>query len=137
MWLFGKKVTSLQPGDVSRGEMTARYDVNSKHWAFRSDGVEFNLSGIPFNELAFDWAKDVLAVIRSLDDQIRARVRECLESWPCDKTKAEILSVSVDLDKFLESKTLKVAFVGDESWGDFGVEVIITDGRIVDVYGGD
>ena len=137
MWPFGKRVGSPQPEDVSCGEMIARYDVKSEHWRFRRDGVEFYLSGIPFNIMAFEWSKDVLTVIHCLDGDIRARVMECLESWPCDKTKAEILSVSVDLDKFSESKTLNVMFVGDESWGDFSVEVIVTDGRIVDVYGGD
>ena len=115
--------------------MTARYDAKLRHWAFELDGIEFNLSSVPFDENAFEWAKQASAVIRALDGQIRARVFECLQSWPCDKTKAEILCV--DLDEYGKSKTIDLAFVGDETWGDFGVNVIITDGKIVDAYGGD
>ena len=37
----------------------------------------------------------------------------------------------------LARRTLDVAFGGDETWGDFGVNVIVTDGAIVDSYGGD
>jgi hypothetical protein len=43
----------------------------------------------------------------------------------------------VDLDHYGKSKTIDMAFAGDDSWGDFGVNVIITDGKIVDTYGGD
>src|SRR4051794_23675503 len=135
MWPFGKKTTAPPPEDVKGDGMTARYDVKLKHWIFVFDGLEFNLSGIPFNAAAFGWAREAAAVIRSRDKPIRSRVMECLEGWPCDKAKAEILSV--DLDDYAESKTLDIAFVGDESWGDFGVNVIITDGEIVDAYGGD
>jgi hypothetical protein len=135
MWPFGKKVSSPPPEDVTSGELMARYDVKLKHWAFECEGIEFNVSGIPFNQSAFGWAKEACKAIHSLDDEIRARVVQCLEGWPCDKTKAEILSV--DLDDYVESQTIDVAFVGDDSWGDFGVNVIITGGKIADVYGGD
>jgi len=132
MWPFKEQPP---PPDVSNGQMTARYDVKLKHWFFQCDGIEFNLSDVPFDQRAFDWAKEAVGIIRSLDAQIRAQVTECLEEWPCDKSKAEILSV--DLDEYAESKTMDVAFVGDDSWGDFGVNVIITNGKIVDAYGGD
>jgi hypothetical protein len=135
MWPFGKRTSNPPPEDVLSGEMMARYDGKLKYWVFQCDGVEFNLSGIPFNQRAFDWAREARAIIRSLDGQMRARVTQCLEGWPCDKTKADILSV--DLDDYAESKTMDIAFIGDESWGDFGVNVIITDGKIVDAYGGD
>ncbi|MDB6024441.1 MAG: hypothetical protein JWM68_664 [Verrucomicrobiales bacterium] len=115
--------------------MTARYDAQLEQWAFECDSIEFNLSGIPFNEMAFDWAKEASATIRVLNSEIQSRVMESLEDWPCDKTTAEILCV--DLDEYGQSKTMDVAFVGDESWGDFGVNVIITNGRIVEAYGGD
>lgn len=115
--------------------MTARYDAKLKRWIFHFDGIEFNVSGIPFNVAAFGWGREAAAAIRSQGGEIRSRVMQCLEDWPCNKAKAEILSV--DLHDYANSKTFDVAFVGDESWGDFGVNVIITDGKIVDAYGGD
>jgi hypothetical protein len=135
MWPFGKKESSPAPQDVLVGEMTARYDAKLKYWIFQCDNIEFNLSGIPFDQRAFDWAKEACATIHSLEDEMRALVIQELEGWPCDKTKSEILSA--DLDDYAESQTMDIAFVGDESWGDFGVNVIITARRIVDVYGGD
>jgi hypothetical protein len=62
-------------------------------------------------------------------------VVECLQGWPGDPAKAEILHV--DLDEYGASKTLILSLVGDETWGDFGVEVVIAGGKIVDAYGGD
>jgi predicted butyrate kinase (DUF1464 family) len=115
--------------------MTARYDTQLKEWTFQCEGTDFSVSGVRFNEEAFGWATEAVATLRSLETVVRARVVECLGDWPCDKTKAQILSVN--LDEYAESKTMDVAFIGDESWGDFGVNVIIKDGQIVDAYGGD
>jgi len=135
MWPFHKQTSALPPEDVSKDGFTARYDPKLKHWVFVHERIEFNLSGVPFDINAFEWAKEALMVLRTLDGQIRSSVIECLEGWPCDQTRAEILCV--DLDEYGEGKTLDVAFVGDETWGDFGVNVIITEGKIVDAYGGD
>jgi hypothetical protein len=134
MWPFGGKSRNPPPEDVTAGGMTARYDAKLKHWVFQCDSIEFNISGIPFNQAAFDWAKEGATTIGSLETEIRARVVKCLGDSG-DRTKAEILSV--DLDDYTNSKTMNIAFVGDESWGDFGVNVVIANGKITDVYGGD
>ena len=133
MWPF-KKSKAAPPPDVSCGDMTARYVERLEYWEFRWDGFDFHVRGIPFNQEAFGWAREVAPVIRRLEPGIHARVQECLQE-PCDKTKAEVLFV--DLDEYGESKTIDMAFTGDDSWGDFGVNVIITDGKIEDAYGGD
>jgi len=114
--------------------MTAYYDELLESWAFQWAGIEFNITGIPFNQDAFDWAREVASMIRTLDAEILARIMDCLEDWPCDKTKVEVLYV--DLDDYEKSKTVDIAFTGDNSWGEFGVNVIITDGKINDAYNG-
>jgi hypothetical protein len=134
MWPF-KKSKATPPNDVSYGEMTARYDTQLEDWGIEWEGLEFHVTGIPFNEAAFDWARDAAKVIDALRPEIVARVMTCLDGWPCDKTKAEILSV--DLDDYGTERRMDIAFTGDDSWGDFGVNAIVTDGKIVDVYGGD
>jgi hypothetical protein len=134
MWPF-KKSKVTPPAPVSCGDITAKYDERLEYWGFDFGGLEFHIRGIPFNEAACEWAREVLPVIRKLDAEIRERVMECLQGWPCDKTKAEVLCV--DLDDYGVAKTIDIAFVGDDSWGDFGINVIITDGKIVDAYGGD
>ncbi|MDZ4815736.1 MAG: hypothetical protein SGI71_05670 [Verrucomicrobiota bacterium] len=129
-----KKSKATPPADVSCGDMTAYYDELLESWAFQWAGIEFNITGIPFNQDAFDWAREVASMIRTLDAEILARIMDCLEDWPCDKTKVEVLYV--DLDDYEKSKTVDIAFTGDNSWGEFGVNVIITDGKINDAYGG-
>jgi hypothetical protein len=123
------------PAPVSRGEVTAKYHEVLKSWSFSLDGVDFSIAGLPFNEAAFDWARESLPVIRKLDAEIRAQVMNYLEDSACDKTKAEMLSV--DLDDYGKSKTIMIAFTGDDSWGDFGIDVTIVGGRFVEVTGGD
>ncbi len=135
MWPFAKKNSSPPPADFSKDGMTAKYDSKLKEWAFQNEGIEFSLSGIPFDENAFQWSKEASAIIRNLKDQIKTKVEECLEGWPCDKAAAKILVV--DLDGYRESKSMDIAFIGDETWGDFGVNVVVTNGQIEDVYGGD
>ena len=115
--------------------MTARYDTALEYWVFQCRGIEFHLNGVPFDEAAFGWAREAANLIHTLRADIDSRVQSCLKDWPCDKTKADILTVS--LDDYKASKTLDIAFLGDDSWGDYGVNVIITDGKIVDAYGGD
>ena len=133
MWPFKK--SKATPPDVSCGDMTARYDALLEHWEFQWAGFDFHIRGIPFNQEAFHWAREVAPVIRQLEPEIHASVMECLREWPCDKTKAEVLCV--DLDDYAEDKTIVVAFTGDDSWGDFGVDVTITDGKIIAADGGD
>jgi hypothetical protein len=134
MWPF-KKSRAEPPAPFSRGDMTARYHEVLKVWEFSLDAVDFNIAGLPFNEAAFDWAREAIPTIRKLNEEIRAKVMDYLEDSPCDKTKAKMLVV--DLDDYGTSKTIMIAFTGDESWGDYGIDVIIEDGKIVDVSGGD
>jgi len=135
MWPFTKPATSSPPADVSRDGLTACYDSKLQCWVFQCEGIQFWLSGIPFNEEAFAWAREALPVILKLEAPIRAKISACLEGWECDLRSAELLRV--DLDDYAESKTMDLEYTGDDSWGDLGVNVIVTDGKIVDVLGGD
>lgn len=135
MWPFGKSKSSPVPPSVTRGDMTARYDPKLKEWSFECEGIEFGLSGVLFNEEAFNWARESVGTVRTLNDDIRNRVLSSLVGVPCNKSKARILCVN--LDEYTNDKTLEVTFIGDESWGDLGIDVVITDGKIVGVYGGD
>src|SRR5262245_27387714 len=58
MWPFASKPKVPPPADVIHGGVTAHYDVKFKYWSFNFDGLEFKLSGIPFNPMAIEWAKE-------------------------------------------------------------------------------
>jgi len=134
MWPFNK-FKKTPPTDVTCGDMTARYNTNLECWVFEFRGIDFQINGVPFNEAAFGWAREAASIIHVLRAEIDSKVQGCLEDWPCDKSKAEILHV--DLGDYAETKTITLAFTGDDSWGDFGVDVTITDGKIVAADGGD
>jgi len=133
MWPFGSKPSLPEP--ISRGDTTARYDGQLKGWVIVRDGIDFNLPGPLLDDSAFDWVKEAASVIHGLEAEIRARVMDCLVEWPCDKTKAKISCVY--LDEYPGTKTIDLDFLGDESWGDLGIHVIVGDGRIVNAYGED
>jgi|GEM_PF-2552067 len=135
MWPFRKKHSNKAPKEVFKDGTTARYDSKLDSWTFELEEVEFHLSGIQFKEEAFDWARQVVVVVRSLDQQIKKSVAGCLEGRPCNTDAAQIFWVN--LDDYKTSKTFDLAFGGDDSWGDFGVNVIVTDGKIVNVFRGD
>ncbi len=77
----------------------------------------------------------MIALIKKLEPEIDRQVVEVLDGWPCGVSKRRLLSVS--LDDFALEGQFDLAFVGDDSWGDFGVNVIIADGKIIEAYGGD
>ncbi len=133
MWPFKKP--QIKPEDVSCEGMTAKYHNDWEYWSFHYDGFDFNIQGLPFNKEAFNWAREVVPIIRKIEPEIKIRVIEALDGWPCDKTKGEILQVC--LNNYGRSKRFEISIAGDDSWGDFGVDVVITDGKIEEVFGGD
>jgi hypothetical protein len=135
MWPFSKKRETIVPDDVVFEGNRARYSSTLDCWELTLDDVDFTCSGISFDTRVFGWADAALSVIRRLEEEIDKRVIKELEGWPCDVSKRELLCVA--LDAYTESRTLDLSYVGDDSWADFGVNVIIRDGVIEDSYGGD
>lgn len=135
MWPFRKKPALPPPADVVVGSDRATFDSKIEQWEFEIAGVQFTLSGREFNPLAFHWARTALAEIRRLETQIDKRVLDQLEEWPCNQSARKLLCVS--LDDYASEGLIDLTYIGDESWGDFGVNVIAANGEIVDAYGGD
>jgi hypothetical protein len=70
-----------------------------------------------------------------LEAEIDRHVLEVLDGSPCNVATRHILSVS--LDDYLSAGHLDIAYVGDDSWGDFGVNVIVANDKVIEAYGGD
>ena len=118
-----------------QGGVTARYRPEFSHWVVTRDGLEFWFSGPSFPVAAFDWTREAGATVRALGDELRREVDTHFEELECDRTTAKI--IGIDLTEYPASRTLDVAFGGDATWGDIGINVIVTDGAIVDSYAGD
>jgi hypothetical protein len=135
MWPFRKKQILPPPEDVISGDDRASYSTTLDQWDFEIDGIEFTLSGREFDSRAFAWAREGVPTIKRLETEIDRHVLEALNGWPCDVATRHLLSVS--LDDYSSDGHFDLAYVGDDSWADFGVNVIVADGQVIESYGGD
>ncbi|MCF7675115.1 MAG: hypothetical protein K9N23_22695 [Akkermansiaceae bacterium] len=135
MWPFRKKPVSPPPEDVVRGDDRAHFSTVLDCWEFEVDGTEFTLSGRTFDPQAFAWARAALAEMTGLAAEIDQHVLQPLDGWPCEVASRRLLSIG--LDDYANAGRIDLAYVGDDSWGDFGVNVILADGKVVEAYGGD
>jgi hypothetical protein len=133
MWPFEKK----QPREeVTVGGVTAKPMISHDSWEFTVEGLYFTIDGKEFDSRAIQWAKDAIPLIRSLEPEMLKAARESVEGHEgLDASSAQLLFV--DLSGFEKRGRLSVAYIGDDSWGDMGVDVTIQDGKIISVDAGD
>ena len=134
MWPFRKIVVQTPPNVIS-GDDRAWFSTTLNQWDFKIDGTDFTLSGREFDIRTFAWAREAISLIRRMETEIERHVLEVLDGSPFDVTTRHILSVS--LDDYSSAGNLDIAYVGDDSWGDFGVNVIVANGKVIEAYGGD
>ena len=72
--------------------------------------------------------------LSDLDTQLDNEIKKHLEGW-CDWTGEKQL-VGIDVSWLIEKREVDVSYANDD-WGDLGVNVVITDGKITDSYAGD
>ncbi|WP_200273637.1 hypothetical protein [Luteolibacter pohnpeiensis] len=135
MWPFRKKQVLPPPEDFISGDDRAVYSTTFDQWEFEIEGIEFTLAGREFDRRTFGWAREAITMIKRLEAEIDRHVLEELDGWPCDIATRHLLSVS--MDDYTSEGHLDLAYVGDDSWGDFGVNVIVADGKVIESYGGD
>ena len=135
MWPFRRKPSLPPPDNIVQGGDCARFSSELDQWEFEIDGVEFTLSGRNFDENAFEWARAVLVDKCKLESEIDQHVVQVLDGWSFNASSRHLLSIS--LDDYGAEGYSDLAYIGDDSWGDYGVNVILGDGRIIDAYGGD
>ena len=135
MWPFGKSIRSSVQELRLSDDVVARYNAKLEFWSFRYDGVEFSVSSPQLQENVLLEAKESLRVVRSLDHELRKKAEEELAEWPCDKSKAHVAVIG--LTDFAAAAVIEVALTGDETWGDLALDVVIKEGKIIDVCVGD
>ncbi len=135
MWPFRNSPKEAAPEHTWGDGTVARYNSRLNFWSFSHDKIEFTLSRVAIDPAALDYAKEILALIRTMDADLKGRVEQELGDWPCDKSKAHI--AVVDLSEYAKLRKFDAEFFGDESWGDFSITIIVAEGKITDAYGGD
>jgi len=99
------------------------------------EGIDFTISNRPFDREVLDWAREACVMIRQLDADIHQAVSDCIAVWNFPADGRELLNVS--LDGYADNETLELGFCGDDSWGDYTLDVLITAGRVTGSSGGD
>ncbi len=135
MWPFRKKPALPLPDDVVFEGVRATYDPRFKTWGFEMAGVSFTFAPRDFPTAAFEWGRAAIQDYERLRDEMEKHVMAQLDGWPCNKEAWCLLSVA--LDEYPTGGKMNFTFVGDDSWGDYGVSVIVVGGRIVAAYGWD
>jgi len=135
MWPFRKSDHAPALARRLGDDVVARYNAELHVWSFRHKGVEFSVSSSQLRDDTLIRADESLAIVRSLDRDLRKKVEEELADWPCDKSKTHV--ALIDLGDFVTPELIEVTLVGDESWGDLAVDVVVKEGEITDVIVGD
>jgi hypothetical protein len=68
-------------------------------------------------------------------ESIKVEVRKNLEGW-CDWDGDPEL-IGIEVSDLIESGQIDASFVGDDSWGDLGVNVLLKNGKVTGSYAGD
>lgn len=132
MWPFKKK----QPREEVTVEGVTAKSMARDSWEFSVDGLDFMITGKEFDPRAIQWAKDAALEISRLEPEMVKAVRESLEeAEELDLGSAKLFIV--DLSEYGKDRYFSVTYVGDDSWGDMGVDVTIQDGKIISADAGD
>ena len=132
MWPFKKK----QPREEVTVEGVTAKPMARDSWEFSVDGLDFMITGKEFDPRAMQWAKDAALEISRLEPEMVKAVRESLEeAEELDLGSAKLFIV--DLSEYGKDRYFSVTYVGDDSWGDMGVDVTIQDGKIISADAGD
>lgn len=135
MWPFSRNKQPSPVPAIRVGEISVRWDCEFEWWEFSDGQLRYSLCDNPefdvalLNELgqAKQWLID-------LDEQISAVIKKHL--WEgCDWNGVKNV-IGIDVSSLLTKREIDVSYA-DDSWGDLGVNVIITAGKITESYAGD
>jgi hypothetical protein len=136
MWPFTSKKKQSPVPAVRAGDISVRWSAEFEWWEF-SDG-EFNYSLIDNPE--FDVAiLNKLGMVKhwlvDLNHEIDAEIKKNLEGW-CEWA-GEKHVVGIDVSGLISKQEIDVAYADGADWGDLGVNIVITEGKVTDSYAGD
>ena len=133
MWPFTKRNADSKTASVSIGQIVAT--LGRDGWSF-SDGVhDYTMyENDNFDQLIVDKLPNVREWIANLEDEINAIINEHVGDWGLESDDRDV--VSIDVSRFADENQIDVAY-GCDQWADYGVNIVITDGKITESYGGD
>ncbi|MCZ6834650.1 MAG: hypothetical protein O7G85_02655 [Planctomycetota bacterium] len=136
MWPFSKPNQDNPLPTIKVGDLIIKWDKSVGCWEFEIDGIHYDLIHNPvFDPQIIDELPKIRQWINALEAEIDKAIAEQLDGWCEWDGKKDLFSI--DVSCLLEKDQVDVSYSGNEKWGDLGVNIVITDGKIVDVYSGD
>lgn len=134
MWPFRSKKTVVPA--VRVGNISARWDSQLEFWQFNDGEFSYSFCGNPeFDVAVLNKLGIVKQWLLELDQEIDVEIRKNIDGWSKWAGKKHVLVI--DVSELIKKSEIDVTYEGDDEWGDLGVSIVITDGRITDSYSGD
>lgn len=137
MWPFSskkkKKATSIPT--IRCGKISVRWNAQLHRWQFSDGEIDYSLAGPEFDVAVLNSLVLVRRWLTGLDKEIDAEIKKHLEGW-CEWT-GEKHVVTIEVLNLARKNEIDIAYAGGDNWGDLGVNIVISDGKIVNSYAGD
>lgn len=133
MWPFKIRGVDKRTPIVSLGEIVATWDEDG--WSFSDGRHDFTMyENDTFDSSIVDKLPNAKKWILNLQTEIDAIINEHVGDWGLGKDNRDI--VAIDVSRLADENQIDVAY-GCDQWADYGVNVVITNGKITESYGGD
>ncbi|QDT03048.1 hypothetical protein K227x_14270 [Rubripirellula lacrimiformis] len=133
MWPFQNRESKKRTPCVSIGDIVATWGQDG--WSFSDGTIDFTMyENDIFDTSILHKLPDLRTWISNLQTEIDAIINEHVADWGLERDDREI--VAIDVSRLATENQVDVAY-GCEQWADYGVNIVITNGRITESYGGD
>ena len=135
MWPFSRNRKPTPVPAMRCGDVDVIWNSDFQWWEFSSGDIDYLLAENPvFDASLLPKLPTVSAWLVDLEFQIDDEIRKHLEGW-CDWNGEKEL-VGIDVSWLVTKNEVDVSYA-HEDWGDLGVNVVITDGKITRSCAGD
>lgn len=135
MWPFSRNKQPARVPAIRIGAVSVRWNCEFEWWEFSDEQFSYSLcDNSEFNVALLNELGQAKQWLIELDEQISAVIKTHL--WEGSEWNGVKNVVGIDVSSLLSKREIDIAYA-DDSWGDLGVNVIITAGKITGSYAGD
>lgn len=136
MWPFSSKKKPLPVPGILAGETSIRWNNQFHCWEFTDGEYDYLLAENPeFDIAVLNKLGAVRRWLADLDHEIGAEIKKHLEGW-CE-WNGEKHVVEIDISRLVSDQEIDISYADGDQWGDLGITIVITDGRITSSSAGD
>ena len=135
MWPFSCNKRPTPVPAIRCGDIDVTWNPTFHGWEFSVGDIAYSQHQNPvFDQSVFAKLPEVRKWLEVLDSEINEEIKKHLAGW-CDwKGQKEL--VGIDVSRLISRNEAEVSYA-HEDWGDLGVDIVITNGRITSSDAGD